>query len=196
MNELQTSKLAGQPPLIIADVTSSPLFSRIWEMPNSNTFDIKCIRKLIQKYLKPEMNSIDPFANKCKLAKITNDLNPEFDTDYHLDALTFLRKIETGKADLVLFDPPYSITQAAQCYKDYGKDKLEKSVANMGYWADCKNEVARILKPNGIALICGWNSNGIGKNRGFEMLEILLVPHGGSKNDTIVTVERKLPTLF
>ena len=33
---------------------------------------------------------------------------------------------------------------------------------------------------------------GLGKNRGFEMLEILLVPHGGSKNDTIVTVERKL----
>jgi hypothetical protein len=89
--------------------------------------------------------------------------------------------METGKADLVLFDPPYSITQAAQCYKDYGKDKLERSVANMGYWADCKNEVSRILKPNGIALICGWNSNGIGKNRGFEMLEIVLVPHGGRK---------------
>ena len=32
---------------------------------------------------------------------------------------------------------------------------------------------------------------GIGKNRGFEMIEILLVPHGGSKNDTIVTVEQK-----
>lgn len=33
--------------------------------------------------------------------------------------------------------------------------------------------------------------NGIGLKRGFEMIEILLVPHGGSKNDTIVTVERK-----
>lgn len=29
-------------------------------------------------------------------------------------------------------------------------------------------------------------------NRGFEMIEILLVPHGGSKNDTICTVEKKL----
>lgn len=29
------------------------------------------------------------------------------------------------------------------------------------------------------------------KNRGFEMLEVLLVPYGGSKNDTIVTVEAK-----
>jgi len=33
---------------------------------------------------------------------------------------------------------------------------------------------------------------GIGKNRGFEMTRILLVPHGGSKNDTIVTVETKI----
>jgi hypothetical protein len=32
---------------------------------------------------------------------------------------------------------------------------------------------------------------GMGKNRFFEIIEILLVPHGGHKNDTIVTVERK-----
>lgn len=81
-------------------------------------------------------------------------------------------------------------------YKSYGKDKLEFHVSNMGYWGNCKKEVARILKPNGICIICGWSSNGIGINRGFEMLEILLVPHGGSKNDTIVTVEKKLPNLF
>lgn len=64
-------------------------FNREWEMPNSNTFDIKCIRRLIAKYLRPEMVSIDPFANKCRLAKITNDLNPDFDTDHHLDAVEF-----------------------------------------------------------------------------------------------------------
>jgi hypothetical protein len=175
---------------------AQPLFTRIWAMPNKRTFTIKPIKELVEKYVAKSKVIIDPFANQSRYGTITNDLNPEFETDYHLDALTFLRKMGTGKADLVLFDPPYSITQAAQCYKDYGKDKLERSVANMRYWADCKNEVARILKPYGIALICGWNSNGIGKNRGFEMLEILLVPHGGSKNDTIVTVERKLPDLF
>jgi hypothetical protein len=32
---------------------------------------------------------------------------------------------------------------------------------------------------------------GLGKNRGFEMQRILLVAHGGSKNDTMVTVELK-----
>lgn len=33
---------------------------------------------------------------------------------------------------------------------------------------------------------------GLGKTRGFEMQRILLVPHGGSKNDTLVTVEVKI----
>lgn len=165
--------------------------NRLWAMPNKNTFTIKPIKEIVEKYVNISDVIIDPFANESSYGTITNDLNPEFNTDYHLDALSFLKQIESNSADLVLFDPPYSITQAAQCYKDYGKEKLERNVANMGYWADCKNEVARILKTNGIALICGWNSNGIGKNRGFEMVEILLVPHGGSKNDTIVTVEFK-----
>ncbi len=49
-------------------------FSRKWEMPNSNTFDIDCISRLIHKYLKPGVISIDPFANKARLAKMTNDL--------------------------------------------------------------------------------------------------------------------------
>lgn len=30
-----------------------------------------------------------------------------------------------------------------------------------------------------------------GKKRGFEIIEILIVPHGGSKNDTLCTVEVK-----
>ena len=38
----------------------------------------------------------------------------------------------------------------------------------------------------------GWNSGGIGKSLGFEIIEILLVAHGGAHNDTICTVERKL----
>jgi len=164
--------------------------NRIWAMPNKLTFTIKPIKMLVEKYVNGVV--IDPFANVSKYGTITNDLNPEFDTNYHLDALTFLKMIESNSADVVLYDPPYSITQAAQCYNDYGKDKLEQSVANMGYWAKCKNEVARILKTDGICVICGWSSNGVGLKRGFEMIEILLVPHGGSKNDTIITVEKKV----
>jgi hypothetical protein len=44
----------------------------------------------------------------------------------------------------------------------------------------------------GIAISCGWNTNGFGKARGFKIIEIMCVAHGGSKNDTIVTVEKKI----
>jgi hypothetical protein len=154
---------------------------RIWAMPNKWTFTIKPIREL----LKDEMNDglwIDPFSGQNSPATIKNDLTEK--ADFNMDALAFLKGIESNKADGVLYDPPYSITQARQ----YGK----KEFSSMKYWADCKNEIARIVKPGGKAICFGWNSMGLGKNRGFEMTRILLVAHGGSKNDTICTVEIKI----
>ena len=49
-----------------------------------------------------------------------------------------------------------------------------------------------MVKKDGIVITCGWNSGGIGKKYGFEIIEILLVPHGGWHNDTIITVEKKV----
>ena len=160
-------------------------------MPNKWTFTIKPIKELLVE----EMGTgdwADPFAGYNSPANFTNDLNPDAKAKFHMDALAFLRKLETGAFHGVLFDPPYSISQAAECYKSYGKEKLVINVANMGYWAACKDEVARILRPGGKAIVFGWSTNGIGKGRGFEMTRILIVPHGGSKNDTLVTVEKKL----
>lgn len=77
-------------------------------------------------------------------------------------------------------------------YKSYGKDKLKISVANMKYWKSIKDNIARILRPRGRVICCGWNTNGLGKGRGFEMTDILVVSHGGSKNDTLVTLEYKI----
>ena len=58
--------------------TAQLLMTRKWEMPNGNTFDIKCIKEFIFKYHKccekENMLSIDPFANKNRIAVITNDL--------------------------------------------------------------------------------------------------------------------------
>lgn len=167
------------------------IFNRIWAMPNGKTFTIKPIKELIERYIVKAKVIRDPFANESKYGTITNDLNPEFNTTFSMDALKFLKQQKSKSADVVLFDPPYSITQASQLYKEFGKDKLEVSVSNMAYWAKCKDECARILKTDGIIIICGWGTNGLGKNRGFEMIEILIVPHGGSKNDTLVTVEFK-----
>ena len=158
-------------------------------MPNKWTFTIKPIKALIGRHVLGCW--VDPFAGMNSPAQLKNDLNPEMAADSHLDALEFLRNLTSGTYDGVLFDPPYSITQAAECYKSFGKEKLDLSVSSMGYWAAIKDEIARIIKPGGKAICCGWTSMGICKSRDFEMVEVLLVPHGGSKNDTIVTVEVK-----
>jgi len=169
--------------------------TRTWEMPNSNTFSIKSINKLIHKYIKPEHDSIDPFANNNKIAKITNDLNPEFDTDYHLDALEFLKLFENNSKDIVFYDPPYSLRQVSECYKNVGIEVTTETTQS-SWRRKHIDKISLIVRPGGIVFSFGWNSSGIGKVRGFEIIEILLIAHGGSHNDTICTVERKLPTLF
>jgi len=174
---------------------TQPLFSRIWEMPNSNTFDIKCIGKLIYKYFNPEFESIDPFANKNRIAKITNDLDPEMKADYCMDALDFLKQFADNSMDFVLYDPPYSPRQVSECYKKLGKT-VNMQTTQASFWGNLKKEIARITKPDGIVISFSWNTNGIGKTKGFQIIEILTVAHGGQHNDTICTVERKARTLF
>lgn len=164
---------------------------RIWAMPNKYTFTILPIVGLI----KSEMNEgvwVDPFAGYHSFGHVKNDLDPQAPADSHLDALEFLKQQKDNSFDGGFYDPPYSISQATECYKGFGKIYLNEKPSSMAYWKACKDELARIIKQNGKIICCGWSSMGLGKSRNFEMTRILLVPHGGSKNDTIVTVERKL----
>jgi hypothetical protein len=162
---------------------------RIWAMPSQWTFTIKPIKELLLQEICGLI--VDPFCGMHSPANIKNDLNPKIEADSHKDALTFLKELDSHSCDCVLFDPPYSITQAKICYDSFGVDKLDISPTSMKYWSETKNEMARILKVGGKAICFGWSSMGLGLNRGFEMTRILLIPHGGSKNDTICTVEIK-----
>lgn len=160
-------------------------------MPNHNTFSIKPIQILIDKHLN-DGKWLDPFSRNSpyKNKTITNDLNIEFEADYHLEALEFLKQFDDNSIDGVLFDPPYSPRQISECYKNVGRDVHMKDTQS-SFYSDRKREVARILKPKGIVICFGWNSGGVGKSLGFELQEILLVAHGGAHNDTICTVEVK-----
>lgn len=164
---------------------------RIWAMPNSNTFQILPIKELLKREVKSSDCWIDAFANTSKIAKITNDLNPTYDTDYHLDALDFFKQFEGNSVDGVLYDPPYSLRQVSECYKNVGI-AVTSETTQSSWRSKHIDEIARILKPNGKVICFGWNSSGVGTVRGFELQEILLVAHGGSHNDTIVTVETKI----
>lgn len=172
-----------------AKVNSNIVIERVWAMPNKNTFEIKPIHDLIVDELTDGL-WIDPFANRNKLASVTNDLSMEFDTDYHFDAFDFLKLFDDNSVDGVLYDPPYSPRQVSECYNNVGYN-VTWDTTKASFWGNHKREISRIVKIGGKVITFGWNSGGIGYKYGFEIQKILLVPHGGWHNDTICTVEVK-----
>ena len=181
----------------IASKNTEPEIRRVWAMPNSETFDIPPIRALVRSYLRGVAISLDPFARNSRLCSYSNDLNPQTEADYHLDALEFLLLMKTKgiRPAVVLFDPPYSLRQCAEVYESVGKPVTQKDTQVFGRWTEHKEVVAELVLENGIVISCGWNSQGMGIQNGFKIIEILLVCHGGAHNDTIITVEQKLPVL-
>lgn len=141
---------------------------RIWSMPNAKTFTIKPIKELLERYIKGDC--LDPFPYK-----------------YEKDATDYLTDIEDDSYNYAVFDPPYSPRQLKECYKGLGEYDTKCST-----WSNWKNLLSKKIKKGGIVISFGWNTNGMGMSRGFEIIEILLVAHGGNHNDTICVVEIKL----
>lgn len=167
-----------------------------WAMPNKNTFKIKPIYEFLKENCDPyNQLIIDPFANrKHQFATITNDLNPDSNTDYNLDAVSFLNMFDDYSVDVILFDPPYSLRQLKECYSDIGISLTQKDTQL--FWHELKEIISKKIKPGGKVISFGWNSVGIGKQRNFTKKEIILISHGGNHNDTIVTLERKNQNLL
>lgn len=169
------------------------IFSRVWAMPNHETFKIGPIKNLLNYYVRANgANWVDPFAGANSPAGLTNDHNPAMPTTYHMEAIDFANSIkhEIG-FEGVLFDPPYSFRQISEHYKHVGM-KATRWQTSMSFYEKVKTALCEKIKQGGYAISFGWNSNGFGKARGFKIIEIMLVAHGGSKNDTIVTVEKKI----
>ena len=181
----------GQPSL--APATGSAAFSRTWDMPSADTFSVPAIGCFVKRYLLKSKISIDPFARNSRLATYRNDLNPETAAQYHMEALDFLKAMKQDgvKADLVIFDPPYSARQVAECYAHVGRKTTMQDTQGKS-WTDWKAAIAPLVAENGIVLSFGWNTNGMGKKHGFEIIEVMLVAHGGVRNDTICMAEKKL----
>jgi predicted methyltransferase len=102
----------------------------------------------------------------------------------------FLQRYDDKSIDGILYDPPYSVRQVKEVYNGIGLQVTQQDTQTW-FYTKIKNEIQRVMKPGGKIISFGWNSGGMGKKRGFEISRILLVPHGGVRNDTIVTVETK-----
>ena len=164
--------------------------NRIWAMPNKWTFTIKPIAELISRYVGDGKGWIDPFAGENSPAEFTNDHNPKMKAKYHMESEEFCKFIK-GTFDGVLFDPPYSYRQISEHYKIIGKKATQLDTSTR-FYNRAMDPISKKIKIGGYAISFGWNSNGFGKGRGFKIIEILLVAHGGHHHDTIVTIEVKI----
>jgi len=147
-------------------------FQREFGSPNKRTFTIPPVRRLLKQEIKEPC--LDPFPYP-----------------YSKDALEYLRKVPDRSANTVLYDPPYSQRQLKESYENQGLAYSDE-MGNSGYWSKMEKQISRVLMPGGICIKFGWNSGRI--YRGFEIIRILLVCHGGHHNDTIVTIQKKMLT--
>ena len=130
---------------------------------------------------------VDPFSGENSPAEFTNDIEGRGNKS-QIDGLEFLKIFEDNSVCGALFDPPYSVEQCLRRYTP----KFKGTAGRAEYWARCKDEISRIVKPGGVSISFCWDSTGIGKGRNFEIIEIVLLCHGACHNDTIITIERAL----
>lgn len=127
----------------------------------------------------------DPFARDCTLAApYTNDINPNTKAKSHLDALEYVQTLPSEYFDTIIFDPPFSNIQAQRKYGE-----VSNIYTVPGYVNELMREFFRILKPDGIVLKFGYNSN---RNHNcFDLVDLYLIQFGGNRNDVIVTILQK-----
>lgn len=166
---------------------------RVFGMPSGDTFDCPPIGEWTRNWLRGCKVIVDPFARNKKYGTFTNDLNPNTSADYHLDVLDFLELMVANgvQADAVIFDPPYSPRQIKELYDGIGITVKQTDAHRTAAWTKEKDLCDKLLKVGGLFLYYNWNTTGMGKNRLYTPLDILVVNHGSSHNDTLCMVERK-----
>lgn len=168
---------------------------------HSQPFQIKKIKRILLRYIsKLPANWVgcDPFANNSWVSKlpnvITNDLNPKFNCDYNLEFHDYIDICSDKQFDIVFFDPPYNLSQLKRNYEGIGKDLQHWQTLNQ--WGNGKNALAKLVKPGGYFISFGYHSKGMGKNRGFQKIELHNFQiNGGNDNYNLqVVVEQKIQT--
>ena len=177
-------------------------FNRAFCMPDRYTFRMKPVAELLDRYQVDPKRAADPFCGLSERAYWRCDLAPRpGDAGMRMDAIRYLDHLITNtvEVDLVFLDPPYSPRQIKEVYEAVGLEVSQTDTQNARLYSECRKRMDKILTPNGIAISCGWNSTGFGRQElggaihQYTIEEILLVNHGGAHHDTIVMVERKKP---
>jgi len=165
-------------------------FSRSFGMQTKDTLRCKEAFSVVRQYLEGK-KVIDPFARDCDFAHpYTNDINPETKAEDHLDVEEYLEywNILQKQFDGAIFDPPFSDRQSTEVY---GETNL---YTHAGKVLRVERLLGDLIMPGGYVVKFGYNSNF--SHKAFECVEIKLVRYGGSMNDMIISVHKKMFETF
>lgn len=149
------------------------------------TFEMPKLKIWIESICEGKVLNLFAGRTKLNVDEIRNDIDTEVFSDYHMDAFDFInywKQEKHPKFNTIILDPPYTSRKSMEKYGGRMISNFQK----------VKELVPSILENNGLVIFCGYSSSGMGKSRGFGKEHICLIGHGGSHEDTIVLVERKV----
>ena len=130
---------------------------------------------------------VDLFARRCPWGTLRNDLDADYleqgFTTHSMDAIDFLCTMNSNSADIIILDPPFSDRMNEDKY--VGRASL---YTDPKYMSDLGKQIMRVLRPGGIVVKAGFNSNR--PSRGLVLCSAYLSYYGASRNDVIYSVWR------
>lgn len=147
------------------------------------TFSVKPVRDWVEQRCEGRVLNLFAGPTLLTVNEVRNDLDPLMPADYHLDAVTFLRKWDGPPFHTIILDPPYAIRKSMELYNGMICSPFRQ----------LKDEIPRCLSPGGSVITFGYHSIVMGTSRRFNLERLALFSHGGAIHDTIATVERYQP---
>lgn len=148
------------------------------------TFDSDKILEWVVDRSEGKVLNLFAGLNLLPLDEVRNDMNEEMPADFHFDAVDFLKEWKRNGGylfDTVVLDPPYSYRKGMRKYEG-------RTCSNFRI---VKDLILDALSPTGKVITFGYHSVSMGKVRGFDAEELLVIGHGGAQHDTLAIVERR-----
>ncbi len=162
------------------------IFTYLKQPLNKYTFKAPKVLKWLQEYTKNKivlnLFSGPTFIGNC--TEIRNDIDNNMPALYHQDALDLVKELVSYHDcyDRIVLDPPYSYRKSMELYNGHRNSRFKRLL----------DELPKILTEDGKVITFGYHSSVMSNKRGFKIVEILLISHGGAQHDTIATVEERI----
>lgn len=155
-------------------------FTYLYDTPKRYAFERENFRNWTESHCKGSVLNLFSGRTKLDIPELRIDNDEKAKADIYIDAMEFL-KTTNLKFDTIILDPSEKIRMNRIKFKE--RHEFEYEIY--------KNAIVDLLNDDGIVITVGYDSVGMGSDRGFEKIEICLVCHSAGQKDLIALIEQK-----